>query len=312
MIDKQVQQLLDEVRAEMIRLKHPPLEQTTPSQARYYNGKARRFFSDSKFKNIDIENLHMEDINCRIYAPKSKEPLPILVYFHGGGWVFGDLNGNDFVCSYISKYSNCVVVAVDYRKSPEFKYPIPLEDAYFSVQWIHDNIKKLNGNGRLAVGGESAGANLAASVNLKLRDMSKLQVYCQLLITPVTQYSFETESYNAGFQYNLTKEKMKWFWKHYLQNDLQGKEPYASPLFGSAEKLPKALIYTAELDPLKDDGLLYAKHLENRNVYVQYKCFKTLVHSFIHMAGRASRANEAFMEICNDFSSIIHSYSKLN
>ncbi|MGY1422635.1 alpha/beta hydrolase [Bacillus cereus] len=311
MVDKQVQAILEEIRDEMIRLKHPPLEQTTPVQARYYHKEARKFFSISKFTDINTENKYVNNgdykIPIRVYTPKGEGPFPILVYFHGGGWVFSDIDGSEYVCNHISKVSNCIVVSVGYRLSPEFKYPIPLEDAYTSVQWVLNNKHIFNSNGRLAIGGESSGANLAAGVCLKLRDEGNLGVDCQLLITPVTHHYFETDSYNAGFKYNVTKEKMKWFWNHYLEDVRQGMEPYASPLLGSAEKLPRALIYTAELDPLKDEGMFYAQHLKSNKVNVQYQCFNNLVHAFIHMSEKSQLAKEALIKICKDFHGTMHS-----
>ncbi|MGH0434992.1 alpha/beta hydrolase [Bacillus basilensis] len=305
MIDKQVQQILDEIRDEMIRLNHPPLDQTTPTQARYYHKEARKFFSNSSFEDVNTRDTYAENdghkIPIRIYTPEGDGPFPILVYFHGGGWVFSDIDGSDYVCNYIAKSSNCVVVSAGYRLAPEFKYPIPLEDAYTAFQWALDNKDMLNGSDKVAIGGESAGANLAASVALKLRDQSISQIHCQLLITPVIQHYFETDSYNEGLQYNLSKEKMKWFWDFYLEDSKQGKEPYASPILGSSKDLPQALIYTAELDPLKDEGMLYAKHLETNNVIVQYRCFNRLVHCFIHMAEKSKVAKEALDYICKDF-----------
>ncbi|MEE6146310.1 alpha/beta hydrolase [Bacillus cereus] len=307
-IDTEVDELLKSVREAMIKLGHPPLEETTPEQMRYYDKKARKFFSQPSFEGIEVINIQIDNndynIPARIYKPLTHDVLPMLVYFHGGGWVFSDLDSSDYICSYISKNANCIVMSVAYRLAPENKYPIPLEDCYTAVKWAYENRKKLAAS-NLSIGGESSGANLAAAVALKLRDNKNFKPTCQLLITPVIKYHFDTESYNNNYNFNLTKEKMKIFWNQYLHNDKQGEETYASPLLARVNNLPPALIVSAELDPLRDDGKLYALHLEEANIPVKYLCFNSLVHSFIHMAEKSKLAKEALDDIIREFRILI-------
>jgi acetyl esterase len=311
MVDNQVIDLLEEIREEMVKLNHPPLDVLTPQEARYFNKKARKFFSKRDFSDIHISNNSIEvsngEINLRTYYPtKNESKLPILIYFHGGGWVFSDLDSNDYACCFIARNAECIVISVGYRLAPEHKYPIPFEDCYEAVKWVFNNTNKYKSNGRIAIGGESSGANMAAGICQKLRNTSDTLPFCQFLITPPVLHAFNTDSYNAGFQYNLTKEKMQWFWRHYLKDIEQGKEPYASPLLGDAKNLPPALIYTVEYDPLRDEGLLYAQHLQKAQVEVKHRCFDNLVHSFIHMAERSANAQDAFIQICRDLKEYLY------
>jgi acetyl esterase len=309
MIDLEINKLLKSVREEMIRLGHPPLESTTPKHMRYYDKKARKFFSQPSFEGLEITNIHISsngyDLPVRIYKPVTDKNLPLLVYFHGGGWVFSDLDSSDYVCSYISRNANCIVMSVAYRLAPENKYPIPLEDCYTAVRWAYRNLNKL-GASHLSIGGESSGANLAAAVALKLRDNNDFKPTCQLLITPVTKFHFDTDSYNSNYQFNLTTEKMKIFWKHYLQDEKEGEETYVSPLLAKAERLPRALIISAELDPLREDGKAYALHLQEANILVKYLCFDSLVHSFIHMAEKSKLAKQSFESIIKELKIMLH------
>ncbi|MCU4771082.1 alpha/beta hydrolase [Bacillus toyonensis] len=160
----------------------------------------------------------------------------MFVYFHGGGWDFSDLDSSDYICSHISKEANCLVLSVAYRLAPECNYPIPLEDCYMVVKWAYRNLNKLNAS-NLSFGGESSGANLAAAVALKLRDKKDFKLACQILITPVIKFNYNTGSYKINYNFNLTKEKMEIFWNHYLEDESQSQESYASPLLAKADDL---------------------------------------------------------------------------
>ncbi|RAL21030.1 alpha/beta hydrolase [Thermoflavimicrobium daqui] len=302
-IDIQVEKLLTEIYTHMARLNHPPLNELTPEMSRFYFQEGRKFYKELFIPNIKEENKYISDLEyrlpIRIYTPEGTGPFPILVYFHGGGWVLGDLDSSDHICRYMAHRSKSVVISVGYRLAPEYKYPKPFEDAVYAIQWIYEHIHDFWGDpSRFVVGGESAGANLAAAASIKFKELGFPYITGQLLITPVTHYSFDTESYQEEGTKNLTKERMIWFWHHYLEDPSQGLEPYSSPLLvKDASNLPPALIVTVAADPLRDEGAAFANRLKRDGVCVKYMCFEGLVHSFIHMIGSVELARQAFDQI---------------
>jgi len=313
-MDHQIAQLLDALYRRMDELEHPPLEELTPVLARYYFQEGRKFFKPLHVPNVEMVNTFIQReeaaLPIRLYIPKRRiSPLPVLVYFHGGGWVLGDLDSSDSICKFIADQSDCLVMSVDYRLAPEHPYPLPLKDAWDAMRWASRSVGAWGGDPtRLWVGGESAGANLAAAVAIKCRNENMSPVVAgQLLITPVTNYSFETASYRENSGINLTRERMVWFWNHYLQYPQQGLESYASPLLvGNASGLPPAIVVTAENDVLRDEGEAYARLLGRDGVFVRYLFFPRLVHSFIHMAGNSRRAWDAFTAIADAFREELH------
>jgi acetyl esterase len=234
------------------------------------------------------------DIPARIYTPKGVGPFPVHVYFHGGGWVLGNLDSQDFDCRALTNAARCIVVSVNYRHAPEHKFPAPAEDAYSATRWVSENSLQIGGDGfAVTVGGMSAGGNLAASVALMARDRAVPAIACQVLTVPVTNFSFETESYQKnGEAYVLTKKDMEWFWNHYLQTPADGQNPYASPLQADdLSGLPPAFVMTSEYDPLRDEGHAYADRLRDADVPVEYKCYEGMLHmvqgpeALVDMAG---------------------------
>jgi acetyl esterase len=172
------------------------------------------------------------EITVRLYSPGGSGPRPVLVFYHGGGWVIGDLDTHDGVCRSLTNAAGCVVASLDYRLAPEGKYPVAAEDSYAALQWIVANATRLGVDPRrVAVGGDSAGGNLSAVVSLMARDRGGPTLVYQALIYPVTHHSLDTPSYleNAA-GYVLTREAMRWFWRHYVAREEQGREPVASPL----------------------------------------------------------------------------------
>lgn len=223
------------------------------------------------------------DTRMRVYTPFGEPPFPIFVYLHGGGWVLGGLDETDAGCRAIANATQCIVVSVDYHLAPEYKFPSPAEDAYHATKWIAENGARLGGNGSpIAVGGMSAGGNLAAVVALMARDRGGPSLCCQVLNVPVTDFSFDTESYREnGEDYLPTRREMEWFWKHYLARPEDGAHPYASPLRAPDPcGLPPALVQTAEYDPLRDEGRAYADRLSAAGVPVEYYCYEGMLHMF--------------------------------
>jgi acetyl esterase len=225
-------------------------------------------------------------IPVRLYIPAEKGPLPVLVYFHGGGWVLGDLESHDAVCRELANKVGCIVVAVDYRLAPEHKFPHAPEDCYAATKWAVLNAASFGGDpARIAVGGDSAGGNLAAVVAQMAADRGAPTLTYQLLIYPVTNYAFDTPSYRDNAEgYLLTREMMQWFWKHYLTTDEDGKNAYASPLQArELRRVAPAFVITAEFDPLRDEGEAYAARLKEAGVPVELKRYDGAIHGFFSL-----------------------------
>ena len=222
------------------------------------------------------------------------------MYFHGGGWVIGSLETHDGTCRELAAGAGCVVVSVDYRLAPEHRYPAAAEDCYAATRWCAEHAAELAIDARrIAVGGDSAGGNLAAVVAQMARDRGGPGLVLQLLVYPVTDHDFGTASYRdnaAG--YLLTAADMRWFWGHYLGDDTaRGAEPYASPLrAASLAGLPPALVITAELDPLRDEGEAYARALEAAGVAAKLHRYDGMIHGFFGMSAIMDQAVAAVRE----------------
>jgi acetyl esterase len=235
-------------------------------------------------------------LTVRLYAPASSEPLPALVFFHGGGWVIGSVDGSDATCRALANRAGCAVISVEYRLAPEHKYPAAADDCYAATQWVVENAAALGIDpARVAVGGVSAGGNLAAVVAQMVRDRGGPALAFQLLVVPVTSYDLSTPSYSENAEgYGLSRASMVWFWNHYLRDAADANDPYAAPLrAASLAGLPPALVQTAEYDPLRDEGAAYAGRLADAGVEVEYTCHAGMVHGFFSMAGILDGGNRA-------------------
>jgi acetyl esterase len=224
------------------------------------------------------------DIPVRFYVPAGRAPFPVLVFFHGGGWVVGSLETTDFYCRAVTNAAGCVVASVNYRHGPEHRFPAAADDAYVSMKWIAENAAKLGIDpARLAVGGSSAGGNLAAVAAVMARDAGGPAIRAQVLSVPVMDFNFETKSYREHADgYGLTRGAMQWFWNHYLGSPADGTHPRASPLREkNLRDLPPAFISTAEYDPLRDEGAAYAKRLAQAGVPVEHRDYAGMVHMFL-------------------------------
>lgn len=231
----------------------------------------------------DVMELAISDegIPVRVYIPEREGPYPTLVYYHGGGWVLGDLDTHDATCRALTNEVNCMVVSVDYRLSPEHEFPVPLEDCYTALEWLFDDSVSMQvDTDNVAVGGDSAGGNLAAAVALLARDRGGPSIAHQSLIYPVTDHAFDTTSYEENAEgYLLEKSSMEWFWDHYLRDDIDGQNPYASPLRAqSLEGLPPATVTTCGFDPLRDEGAAYAERLDEAGVPVNHVNYDDCIH----------------------------------
>ncbi len=242
-------------------------------------------------------------VPLRLYRPigsHDEQSLPALIYFHGGGWVMGDLDTHDVLCRELANASGCAVVAVDYRLGPEHRFPAAVDDAVAAARWIHANASALALDaGRLAVGGDSAGGNLAAVVAIAARDAGDLPIAFQLLIYPATDLRGGHASRTRhGEGYVLTQKTMDYFQGHYLGSPAAELDWRASPLLcPDLTRLPPALVVTAGYDPLRDEGLDYAQALTRAGSNVTHLCFERQIHGFITM-GRVFDEAQSALAIC--------------
>lgn len=240
-------------------------------------------------------------IPVRVYSPAGSGKKPGLVYFHGGGFVLCDLDSHDATCRELSAGSDCVVVSVDYRLAPEAPFPAAPEDCYAATRWTAESAERLGIDAdRLAVAGDSAGGNLAAVVALMARDRRGPAIVHQLLIYPVTSSTLDTGSYETNGQgYFLSRDMMRWFWHHYLETESDGESPLASPLKAKdLAGLPAATVFTAEYDPLRDEGRAYAERLEQAGVATAYTNYPGVFHGFFAMTNEIPRARQAVDDAC--------------
>jgi len=270
----------------------PPIETLTPPQARQAYLASRQVLQPDPEPVAEVAALEAAGpagpIPLRIYRGQGcaqGSPQPALIYFHGGGWVIGDLESHDQVCRALANATSCILIAVDYRLAPEHKFPAAAEDAIAATQWIAGNAGRLGIDAaRLAVGGDSAGGNLAAVVAIAARQGGP-RIVLQLLVYPAADMSADWPSAERhAQQLPLTRAALNWFIAHYLRSDTDRADWRASPLRAeSLNGLPPALIVTAGFDPLCDEGQAYAKALGAAGVPVVHELFAGQIHGFLSM-----------------------------
>lgn len=297
-LDPQTRALLQQ----MEKANLTPYEAMTPQESR------RQMALGSCFLERPPEVAFWEDreipgpaggLRIRLYRPSAEGVLPVLVFFHGGGWVMGSIETHDGYCRQLANASGHAVVSVNYRLAPEDKFPAGLEDAYAATKWVSEHAAEIGVDAkRIAVAGDSAGGNLAASVCLVARDRGGPPLAFQLLLYPVVDCSFDTPSYHQNATgYHLTRAAMIWSWHHYLNSDHDGHSPYASPLRApDLSGLPAALIMTAEYDPLRDEGEAYAQRLRAAGVPVELRRYDGLIHGFARRTNVLDRARQALQD----------------
>ena len=258
-----------------------PFEELSPTEA-------RALYSAGQVPSTEvvheIRDVQAGAISCRLYRPSAKTDLGLLVFFHGGGWVIGDLNSHDGVCRSLANKSGHAVLSVDYRLAPEHKFPAAFDDCAATVKWAFENAKVLGiDNSRMAVGGDSAGGNLAAAVALA----EVVPLKFQMLIYPAVDMRMESPSINENANGPiLTKSVMAWFVAHYMSSDADRAHISASPMLASDEqlkKMPPAIVITAQFDPLRDEGEAYGKRLVENGVSATITRYNGAFHGFFNM-----------------------------
>jgi acetyl esterase len=300
-LNPQAKALLEQLEA----LGAPPMSQMSLEENRQNVANFKALGGEvQSVANVEERTVPVEgdEIKVRIYTPEGNGPFPIFVYYHGGGFVIGDLDTVDTPLRALTNASGCIVVSVDYRLSPEQQFPVPAEDAYAATKWVAETAASFNGDpSRIAVGGDSAGGNLAAVVSLMAKEHGGPAIAYQALIYPCTNCALETESHQVnGEGYLLTRDSMEWFYGHYLRNEEDKLNPYASPLLAEdLSGLPPALVITAEYDPLRDEGEAYAARLKEAGVSVEMTRYDGMIHGFFWMAGIMEQGKGAIEQVAS-------------
>ena len=296
-LDRDAATLLDMVKA----AGRPPFHTITPAEARVFYATGRTVLQPEPQDVAEVRNLTAPgphgDIRLRLYRGLGTKPnaaLPCLVFYHGGGWVLGDLDSHDGVCRRLANQTAACVIAVDYRMAPEHVFPAAVDDCAAATAWIAANAASLGVDGtRLAVGGDSAGGNLAAVMALMARDGALPPLRAQILVYPATDLTGNSDGYRRiSDGYPLTGPTMVWFRDLYLKNRADWDDWRASPLrAASLAGTAPAMVITCSHDPLADEGIAYAKRLEQDGVRVQHTHFSDQIHGFLSM-GKIIRASD--------------------
>ena len=302
--DADMQKVLDALKS----LNGKPISQLTPEEARKQptpSDAVLKVLKDegasidpeavASVKQVEISGPNGK-IPLHIYTPKGKGPFPVIVYYHGGGFVIADTKVYDASIRGLTNKVGAVVVSVDYHHAPELKFPTQPNEAYAAYSWVNAHAFEINGDpNRVAVAGESAGGNLATVVSLMARDKKERLPVHQLLVYPVVDNDMKNESYTTNANAKpLDKATMQWFFKHYVKNPSDANNPYALPNKAKSLKgLPPTTLITAEIDPLYSEGKKFAERLKKDGVSVSYKHYTGVTHEFFGMAAVVSKAKDA-------------------
>lgn len=280
-----------------------PLKDLPPAEAR---AAYDRFIIPRNFDPVTLPHVEDREIpgaggpmRVRIYRPDNdRNPLPVFLFIHGGGFVIGSIESRDPQCRLIARDTPCIVVSVDYRLAPEHPYPAAPEDCWAALEWLHTNADTLGGDPtRIAVGGESAGGNLAAGLALRARDAGGPDLCAQILVYPVTDMFFEQDLPSYGLldeDYFLTRDQMAWYYDCYAPGTTATDDMMLSPSKADdLGSLPFTQIVTAEFDPLRDDGKRYGERLAEAGVPVEYTCMAGMIHGYWHYGKLIDASGEA-------------------
>jgi acetyl esterase len=297
-LDPQARAMIDRT----VALKLPPTREMTPAQARESVRQRSAALPREDVGAVRDHQVPVQGgtITVRVFTPRGTGAKPALVYFHGGGWVTGDIDTHEGICRTLTNAADCVVASVDYRCAPEHAFPTAVEDAYAATLWVVEHAAELAVDARrLAVAGDSAGGNLAAAVALMARDRGGPALALQVLIYPVTDHDFGRPSYTQNAEgYLLTADSMQYYWDCYVPNVADRANPYASPMRAkSLAGLPPALVITAEYDPLRDEGEAYAHALAAAGVSVAHSRYPGLIHAFFRFTNVLDAARAAVAEV---------------
>jgi len=293
----------------MTREHVPPLSTLSPEDARAWDEKVTSMLSKkteevNKVQDINIETVDGQ-IPIRIYTPTTRNNRSVILYFHGGGMVLGNLNAVDYPCRLLANRNGSIVISVGYRLAPECKFPRQIEDCYAATEWAAENAERLGADKqRLAVCGDSAGGNLATVVSLMAKDRGHPSISNQILIYPIVDLSDSNyQNYPDNLSPGLTRGDMNWFIKHYISSQKDLENQYASPIRRTdLSGLPPVLMITAEYDILTTQCNAYADQLRRSNVRVNSAHYNGLIHGFFTLPDSFDAAHEAIKRIADEIS----------
>ncbi|ALJ22345.1 alpha/beta hydrolase [Microbacterium sp. No. 7] len=283
-LDQATTQLL----TQMAQMGGKPLQEMTPFEARAGEPLMASMFGPGpdmlRVENMRLSTSRSGSFRVRTLVPQ-EEPRGVILYLHGGGWVVGSIDLYDAAARHLAAASGYAVVLADYRKAPEYAYPVPVEDAWRALTWTSENIESIAGRTvPLVVAGDSAGANLAAVITHRARDESGPAIAAQVLVYPVTDADFDTPSYlDPANQLALSRDSMIWFWGHYAPEDMRNDADLSPLRSASFADLPPAIVLQASDDVLRSEGEAYADALEAAGVPVRRRVFEGQMHGFFHM-----------------------------
>ncbi len=300
-LDAQVQDFLSRLAAVNL----PSFQEQTVAQLRAQMDMSTHFLGElPRVAHVEDRKIPAPGgmLRIRIITPQAAgaSPLPVVVYFHGGGWVLGNIESHEGICRSVANAGGVIVVTVAYRLAPEHRFPAAAEDAYAATLWAAEHAAEFGGDPRrTAVAGDSAGGNLAAVACLMARDRGRPRVDFQVLLYPITDYNLNNKSYidNAdGFF--LTRSEMTWYWEHYVEQAEDRLHPHASPSRAAdLSRLPPALVITADFDVLRDEGEEYARRLQAAGVAAKLSRYDGMIHGFIRRYPFFDQGKAAIAEI---------------
>jgi acetyl esterase len=302
-LDPQVQAVLDKIRA----AGNPEYWQMTPQRARDWHNRKAGLLDvkpEAVFKTSDRSIRGPRgNIPVRIFIPRrAPQPFPVLVWLHGGGHVVGSLDSYDALCRQLALQGDCLVVSVGYRLAPEHKFPAGVEDSFAALQWLAEDAAEIGGDpNRLAIGGDSAGGNLAAVCAILARDAGSPNLLMQLLVYPRTAPDEELPSHHEFAEgHLLTRKTILWFHQHYRASDADRQDfRYAPLICKDLSRLPPTLIIVGECDPLRDDGIVYAERLQREGNIVELTNYPGMIHPFFSMGGAVDAGRRAVTQVAS-------------
>ena len=285
-----------------------------PVEARKEENRQVELFLGKPEQVAKIENHKIREglveIPIRVYWPKisgeeeDQDLYPIIVFFHGGGWVCGALDSYDELCSMLANRAESIVISVDYRLAPEHKFPEPLNDCYAATKWAYENAKFLEGDqDTIVVAGDSAGGNLAAAVPLMAKEKGGPQIAAQILIYGITDLTSDMSKYSKD-KFGPSKEAMDWYAKNYLKKNSEMRNSLVSTIYGDLNGLPPAIVITAECDPLREQDLEYAKKLEQAGVKTILFDYPGMIHGFMQLPSFFPEARDAIEKAADEIKKI--------
>lgn len=306
MLKPEVKALLEALAANPV----PPLEELPLEEARKgFEQSAKQMSRAEKLAKTENRKIkgYKDEIDIRIYSPETagEDRLPAIVYYHGGGWVIGNIETHDALCHMLANEAQCTVISVDYSLAPESKFPAAVEDAYLAAKWVYENAAELNiDESFIAVAGDSAGGNLAAVVSYLAVQRQTPAIAYQMLFYPSTGFEHTPSYEKYGEGYYLTKSTMNWFREQYLNSPEDMLNPLAAPMLIPDELtslLPPAFIMTAEYDPLCDGGYHFFMKLKNAGVETEYACVPGMIHGFLGMTEYLPDGKKAIKDAAEAF-----------